>query len=143
MLAGFAILQIRSVGPIFAVLLVYACANSFMRPAAASIVPMMVPKEHLASAVAWNSSTFQLSRTIGPALGGLFYGFGAETVYGASALLLLASVVILSGLSPRPPLPQADAAMLERLFAGVKFAWRQPILLNLLSRCLRTPKCVR
>ncbi len=132
-LAGLALLQIRSLEAIFAVLLIYAFANSFMRPAAASIVPMVVPKEHLASAVAWNSSTFQISRTIGPALGGLLYGFGAETVYGMSAVLLLASVLILSGVSPRAPLPQADAAMLERLLAGVTFVWRQPILLGAIS----------
>jgi MFS family permease len=133
LLALFVLLEVRQVAPIFAVLLLHACANSFLRPASTSLVPLLVPKEHLPSAVAWNSSTWTMAGTIGPALGGLLYGFGAQTVYGGSAVLLLASVAILSRLSPRPPFRLADSHWLERLFAGVEFVWRRPILLGAIS----------
>ena len=133
LLASFVLFEVREVAPIFAVLLLYACANSFLRPASTSLVPMLVPKEHLPSAVAWNSSTWTMAGTIGPALGGLLYGFGAQIVFCTSAVLLLGSVAILSRLSPRPPLAQGDSHWLERLFAGVKFVWRRPILLGAIS----------
>lgn len=133
LLAIFVLLKMRTVAPIFAVLLLYACANSFLRPASTSLVPLLVPKEQLPSAVAWNSSTWTMAGTIGPALGGLLYGFGAQTVYCTAAALLLGSVAILSRLSPRAPLAPGDSHWLERLFAGVKFVWRRPILLGAIS----------
>src|SRR5579859_780480 len=133
LLASFVLLGVRDVAPIFAVLLLHSCANSFLRPASTSLVPLLVPKEHLPSAVAWNSSTWTMAGTIGPALGGLLYGFGAQAVYCSSAVLLLISVVILSRLAPRPPLAQADSHWLERLFAGVKFVRSRPILLGAIS----------
>jgi MFS family permease len=132
-LCAFALLDLQSVTPIFAVLLVYACANSFLRPASTSLVPMVVPKEHLPSAVAWNSSVWQMAGTIGPAVGGVLYGFGPQVVYGTSTALMLSSVLFLSRLSPRPPPVLADSAMVERLLAGVTFVWRRPMLLGAIS----------
>ena len=133
LLASFVLLGVRDVTPIFAVLLLYSCANSFMRPASTSLLPMVVPKEQLPSAVAWNSSTWQMAGTVGPALGGVLYGFGAEAVYCTATLLMLIAVTILFRLSPRPPLAQGDSHWLERLFAGVKFVRRRPILLGAIS----------
>jgi MFS family permease len=132
-LCAFVLLGMSDVTPIFAVLLIYACANSFMRPAATSLVPLVVPKEHLPSAVAWNSSTWQMAGTVGPALGGVLYGFGAQAVYGTSTVLMLIAVLFLTRLSRRPPPVLADSAMLERLLAGVKFVWHRPILLGAIS----------
>jgi MFS family permease len=133
LLASFVFLGIRDVTPIFAVLLLYSCANSFMRPASTSLLPMVVPKDQLPSAVAWNSSTWQMAGTVGPALGGVLYGFGAEVVYCTATSLMLIALTILFQLSPRPPLAQGSGHWLERLFAGVKFVWRRPILLGAIS----------
>jgi len=132
-LFAFVLLGVRNVAPIFGVLLIYACANSFLRPASTSLVPAVVPKEHLPSAVAWNSSTWQMAGTVGPAVGGVLYGFGPQAVYGTSAVLMALAVGFLLRLSRRPPPPLADSAMLERLLAGVKFVWRRPILLGAIS----------
>jgi MFS family permease len=132
-LFAFVLLEVQSVAPIFAVLLVYACANSFLRPASTSLVPLVVPKEHLPSAVAWNSSTWQMAGTVGPALGGILYGFGPQAVYGTSAVLIASAVTILSFLSRRPPPALPASGTLERLLAGVRFVWRRPILLGAIS----------
>ena len=53
-------------------------------PAWQSIVPDLVPKGQLRSAVALNSLGFNIARAIGPALGGvLLTAFGAVATYGA------------------------------------------------------------
>jgi MFS family permease len=132
-LCVFALLDLRSVMPIFGVLLIYACANSFLRPASTSLVPMVVPKDQLPSAMAWNSSVWQMAGTVGPAFGGVLYGFGPQVVYGTSTLLMLASILFLTSLSRRPPPALADSAIMERLLAGVKFVWHRPILLGAIS----------
>lgn len=60
---------------------------ALMGPAWQSIVPELVPRSELRSAVALNSLGFNIARSIGPALGGaLLVGFGAAATYGADVL---------------------------------------------------------
>jgi hypothetical protein len=63
----------------------------------------------------------------------VLYGFGAEVVYCTSTSLMLVALTILFQLSPRPPLAHGDSHWLERLFAGVNFVRRRPILLGAIS----------
>ena len=49
-------------------------ASAFDWPARLSLVPNLVPREQLQSAVALNSASFNFSRIVGPAIGGLLIG---------------------------------------------------------------------
>ena len=60
--------------PIYAVLFFVGVARAFLAPAAQATVPGLVPPEHLANAVTWTSTTWQVSTIAGPALGGVLYG---------------------------------------------------------------------
>src|SRR6204780_170777 len=66
----------RPVGPIFGLLLINAVARTFEAPALQSLVPSTVPREILMRAVSAHASAGKMSQLIGPALGGLLYGFG-------------------------------------------------------------------
>ncbi len=60
--------------PLWLVLAVAAgrgVANSFNIPARQSLLPALVPRETLAAAIALNSATFNTTRALGPAIGGL------------------------------------------------------------------------
>jgi hypothetical protein len=93
----------------------------------------LVTKEHFPNAVAWNVHAFQLAVVMGPALGGVLYGFGAETVYGLVTFLLLVSVLSTIGIAGRLK-PQSEGPVtLDRLFAGVRFVRANPILLGAIS----------
>jgi len=60
---------------------------ALMGPTWQSIVPELVPKPELRSAVALNSLGVNISRSIGPAVGGLLLaGFGAAITYGADVV---------------------------------------------------------
>jgi MFS family permease len=67
----------RPVGLIFALLFINAVARTFEAPALQSLVPSTVPREILLQAVSAHASAGKMSQLIGPALGGLFYAFGA------------------------------------------------------------------
>lgn len=57
---------------------------ALMAPTWQAIVPELVPKQDLKSAVALNSLGINIARSIGPALGGLLLaGLGAAVTYGA------------------------------------------------------------
>ena len=69
-LFGLSLHGIASVWPIYAVLVLFGSARAFSAPAGQAIIPNLVPKKHLGSAVAWSSSGFQIATIAGPAVGG-------------------------------------------------------------------------
>ncbi|PKU25232.1 MFS transporter [Telmatospirillum siberiense] len=119
--------------PIFLIMSVFGVARAFLGPAMASLVPLLVRKEHFPNAVAWNAQAFQIAVVSGPALGGVLYGFGAETVYGVVTVLL--TIALFSTLRIKSRLKPAGegGVTLDRLFAGVRFVRDNPILLGAIS----------
>src|SRR5262249_24567156 len=55
---------------LFLVMLTSASVRTFSWAARSSFFPTLVPRENFANAVTWNSSLFQVSCVIGPAIGG-------------------------------------------------------------------------
>ncbi len=124
---------LSAVWPIFLTMSLFGIARAFLGPAMASLVPLLVTKEHFPNAVAWNAQANQISVVTGPALGGVLYGFGAETVYGLVSLLLVIAVFSTTRMTSRLKPLQAGGVTLERLFAGVRFVRANPILLGAIS----------
>src|SRR4029079_7036746 len=63
-----------TVGAIFAILVTFGTARPFINPASQSLLPNLVPPEDLASAIALNSTAWQVATIVGPVAGGLLYG---------------------------------------------------------------------
>jgi MFS family permease len=124
---------IASLAPIFAVLVVLATARTFLGPANQSLLPLLVPKEVFPRAVAWSSSARQVAVVSGPALGGLLYGFGAELVYGAVALLLFCAILLTAAMRTRlRPVDQGKVG-LDSVLAGIRFIRSRPAILGAIS----------
>ncbi|HWH79044.1 MAG TPA: MFS transporter, partial [Candidatus Binatus sp.] len=81
---------------VFAFTLVTATAWSFVDPVRQSMVPTLVPKEDLMNAVALNSAAFNMTKVVGPSIGGLLIAlFGASGnffVQGAAYAAVLLSI---------------------------------------------------
>ena len=122
-----------SVLPILGILLLFATARAFLGPSMQSLLPLLVPREHLPNAVLWSSSCWQLAVVAGPALGGLLYGFGAEMVYGAVAGLLALALLAMGFIAGGRAAPQAGGASLKDVLAGVHFIRSRPVLLGAMS----------
>jgi MFS family permease len=124
--------------PIYAVLFFVGVARAFLAPAAQAVVPGLVPPEHLANAVTWTSTTWQVSTIVGPALGGLLYGAagGPLWVYAiAAGLMALAAAAAFSIRRQAPLLAgrQASSGALARVAEGLRFVRRRPVILESIS----------
>src|SRR5437660_11727765 len=76
---------------------------AFEMPAISALVPELVQREQIASAVALDRSVFHGSRLIGPSLAGLFVGWwGAASAFFANAFSFLALIIALISLPRRP-----------------------------------------
>jgi MFS family permease len=63
--------------PVYAVIFLSGVARSFLQPARSALGAELVPRELYPNAVTWRSSAWQLAEVVGPAIGGLVYGFGS------------------------------------------------------------------
>ena len=121
----------RRVWPIYLVIFLSGITRSFTRPAFTALSAELITRDSYANAVAWRSSTWQLAAVIGPALGGLVYGFaGAAAAYAGVSVLMALSLVAL-WLIAHSARPQARDEMPigESLRLGIRFIRGQPVLL--------------
>ena len=96
---------------------------AFSAPAWQSIVPQLVPKQDLAAAVASNGVGVNISRAIGPALGGVVIGgLGIAAPFWINALSNFAVIGAL--LWWRPPVSQGSRLPPERLAGALVIGFR-------------------
>lgn len=87
---------LASVWPLYALTAVSAAASSFDNPARMSLMPSLVPREHLPNAISLNSIMFQIASVAGPAIGGLLIGTASVGwVYALNAASFVAVIVAL------------------------------------------------
>ena len=122
--------------PIYAVLLLNGTVRAFNAPASQSFIPLLVPTEHLANAIAWGSSIFQTATIAGPMVGGVLYGVERSPVlvYGLACFSTLLSFTFLSTLRMSAITVQRTAAgSAGLLFDGVRYIWRNKLVLGAIS----------
>ncbi|MGH2600697.1 MAG: MFS transporter, partial [Dehalococcoidia bacterium] len=113
---------------------------SFTMPVRQSLVSALVPREDVLNAVALSSAAFNLTRMIGPAVGGLLL----VTVGGAGNFIAQAgcyAVVIAMVAAMRvPPIPRSADRPRESMWSsmadGVRYVRRTPSVLALLTLAL-------
>jgi Arabinose efflux permease len=137
-LAGAALLVLAflprpSLAVLYAVLAVMGAMRAFYQPASQALTPLVVPDTLLARAVAWSSSARQVAVIAGPAMGGLFYAFGIEIVYGAASVLLALSALFTARLKTRRQVRAVLEPGLEGLLVGVRFVLGRKDILGAVS----------
>ena len=121
--------------PVYVTIFASGSARSILQPARQAMSAEIVPRSMYQNAIAWRSSTWQTASVIGPAIGGLLYGFaGAVSAYaGAAALMLVAVGGFLAVQYTPQPRRVGDASMSAELVSGLRFVWSEPAILGALS----------
>jgi MFS family permease len=126
-------LGVRALWPIYALAAVGGAVNAFDLPARQSLVPTLVPREHLPSAISLNTIVTQSAAVAGPALGGLLIGTaGLTAVYAADALsfgFVIASLLLMRNVPERPPAAERGNDVSWRAAReGLSFVFRTPMI---------------
>jgi len=114
-------------------MILFGAARAFAMPTGQALLPNLVPAALFGRAVAINSSTWQLSTVIGPALGGFLYLAGPEFVYGTSVVLMAVSAWLMAGVHTPGGPARAQAVSLDSLLEGLRFVFRRRIVLGAVS----------
>ncbi|HEY4130196.1 MAG TPA: MFS transporter [Gemmatimonadaceae bacterium] len=133
LIPGF--LHAHGAGPFYAVIFVSGIARSFAQPSRQALGAELIPRSLYANAVAWRSSTWQFAAVVGPAVGGLIYGFASPRVaYIADAVMMMISVFTFWTIEyEQREIIERVESIGESLSVGVKFVFRESVLLSALT----------
>jgi len=115
---------------------VFGIVDAFFWPALSTIVPMLVPEDHLPAANALMQGSQQLTGLIGPALAGLLVaavGTGLAFGIDAASFVVAAAALVLVRGGRRTAQSEAQRPnVLGTIRSGVAFAWHDPAVRSLL-----------
>jgi len=126
---------LHSVWPIYGVLLLNGAVRAFNMPTGQAFMPQLVKPSHFPNAVAWSSSIQQAALTVGPMIGGLLYSLAgtAVPVYGAAAAAYLVGLALISQIQVRTPQRPRGTASMNVILQGLRFIWREKMILGAIS----------
>ncbi len=119
--------------PVIAVYVLVAVASSFGavdRPARSAMIPRLVSKDQMPSAMALRQVVFQTTQIAGPAVAGVLIALvGVTWVYGIDAASFIAALVSLKWVPSVLPEGSASSMDFASLREGLRFTWRTPLIL--------------
>lgn len=121
--------------PFYLVIFISGIARSFLQPARNALGAELIDRSLYANAVAWRSSTWQSAAVVGPALGGLIYGFTSPRVaYIADAIMMATALAAFWTIGyDGPALNTRLETVGESLRSGLRFVFRESVLLSALT----------
>jgi MFS family permease len=126
---------LRSVWPVYGVLLLNGAIRAFNMPTGQAFMPQLVKASDFPNAVAWSSSILQAALVTGPMAGGLVYGVAGTPVpvYGAAAASYLLGLLLISRIRVQAPQRPRGVASPGAILEGLRFIWREKMILGAIS----------
>lgn len=121
--------------PIYFSVLFTGLARGFIGPANFAFLSQLVPKSAYMNASTWSTNIWQIGAVTGPAIGGFIYGFyNAQLGYATVGAIFLLGAALLQLLDNYPlDVIETDEPFKERFFSGIKFVFKNEIILGAIS----------
>jgi MFS family permease len=121
--------------PIFITIFLTGLARGIIGPSLVALLGQMVPRNLYPNAATWNSATWQASAVMGPALGGIIYGFvGIIPAYSLVLGLFLTSLIMIMGVkTEKHDVAPLSEGIFLRIRSGFDFVFKTPELLGAFS----------
>jgi MFS family permease len=118
--------------PVFFTIFLTGLARGILNPAQVALMGQMIPRNLYANAATWNSANWQVAAVMGPAIGGVIYGFrGIVPAYSlVLGLYTLSFFMIMLIKSGRHELVETSEGLFTRIRSGVSFVFKTPELLG-------------
>lgn len=112
------------------------CGTAFHSPAWQASVGDMVPRTHLAGAVAINSMGFNIARSVGPAIGGVIVAVaGAGAAFAVNAVSYIALIRVLAKWRPaQTPRVLPPESLGVAMGAGIRYVTMSPAIRRVMLR---------
>lgn len=129
--------QRLGIWPIFITIFLTGLSRGILMPAHTALIGQLVDKKDYANAATWSSANWQIGAVMGPALGGLIYGFSTITVaYSSIIFIYFISLYMISRVQIKHIVNKAltaDEDIFSRIREGIRFVLQSPELLGAFS----------
>jgi MFS family permease len=118
--------------PIFGAVFLSGLARGILSPAQVALMGQLIPRNLYANAATWNSANWQVAAVLGPAIGGLVYGFlGVLPAWSVVVgLYFLSLFMILFIRSDKHEVIESGEGIMNRIRSGIQFVFKTPELLG-------------
>jgi len=123
-----------AVWPIYLLAALGSAVGAFDLPARNSLVPTLVPREHLPNAISLNTIMFQTASVVGPSLGGIVIAASnVGWVYIANAVsfsFVIVALLLMRDVPARAPSEAGsrDDVSFHAALEGLRFVFRSPLI---------------
>jgi MFS family permease len=109
-------------------------ARAFYGPATFTIYAHSIPKELYPNGSTWSSSSWQIASILGPAAGGLIYGFyGITAAFSIILIFLVLSMGLIYLLRVYPPVFVPKESVWKSLSEGIDFVFKSKMMIWAMS----------
>ena len=118
--------------PIYGIIFCTGIARGFLGPVFPAFLYQLVPRHLIPNAATWQSNLWQTAAVLGPAAGGILFGFiDASGAYGVSATLLTIALIAIFFVTNHPlPKIETQENLGQRLTAGFRFVFSNKVMLS-------------
>jgi MFS family permease len=114
----------------YLLLFINGVSRAFGWAARGALFPNLVPRAALSNAVMWNSSNFELTCVLGPALGGLAIAWiNIPSVYALDAVCALLGFLFILPIRAPQEMAKTHPHPIEDLSTGLRFVYENKIIL--------------
>lgn len=119
---------------IYSMIFLNGLARAFYGPATFTVYANSIPKYLYPNGSSWSSSSWQIAAILGPATGGLVYGFfGITAAFAVILGFLLISIVLTYLLRSYPPVFVPKESIWISLKEGLNFVYKSKVLIWAMS----------
>ncbi|MHB8208246.1 MFS transporter [Mucilaginibacter sp.] len=119
---------------IYSMIFCNGVARAFFGPATFTIYAHSIPKELYPNGSTWSSSSWQIASILGPAAGGLIYGFaGITATFYVILFFILVALVLVYFLKQYPPIFKPKVNIWSSLGEGINFVFKNKMMLGAMS----------
>jgi MFS family permease len=121
--------------PIYGIIFCTGIARGFLGPVFPAFQSQLVPRALYANAATWTTNLWQIAAVLGPAIGGLLMGLiSIEFSYAVSSSLITLSFLLMIPIFNHPvPPKEKKEGLRESLTAGIRFVFKNQVMLSALS----------
>jgi MFS family permease len=133
LLAGAGAFHFASVPLLLGVALIFGTSRAFLQPSVTALGPMLVPRELLPRAIAWNSLAGQFAAILGPSLAGLLLIASPAAAYAATVALFSGALLSIAGIRGVTRPVRQTGSRLALMREGLAYVWSNKVVLGAIS----------